>query len=253
MHSILLLVLCIPISALMAPLLGGVSLTGIASARTPLVLMVASATLGGVLYFKGVQHLGASLGQIAFSSIIAWGALLSAGFLGSHFSVLQLVGGVVLMGAIWLAQYEHGMRFNQSILYVVASAACFACFQVTSARASQAISAGTYLLVAYSGPALLTAVTRARRVRRDWRGLRTRRTSAIVTTIPAAVTSVSYYSFAFLAYRLAPDPGIVVLLLTSQVVVAVILAMLMLGERRHPVRTLSAGVAAMAAAMAIKT
>jgi drug/metabolite transporter (DMT)-like permease len=250
-HAVLLLLLCVPISALVAPLLGGISTRGIGSQQIALLLMIASTTVGGPLYFKGIERLGAAPGQIAFSSIVVWGALLSVGVLGSHFSALQLTGALVLMGSIWLAQYEPGIRFDSAVVYILASAACYACFQVTSARVSTSITTGTYLLLAYGGPAVLTVLILAKPLARDWQRLAGKRTAAFASTFPSSALSVTYYVFTFLAYRAAPDPGVVVILLTSQVIVAVILAMVFLGERRHAKRTLLAGAIAVAAGMAI--
>jgi uncharacterized membrane protein len=215
--------------------------------------MIVSTTVGGPLYFKGIQRLGAGPGQIAFSSIVIWGALLSVVVLSSHFSALQLIGAVVLMGSIWLAQYESGIHFDRAVIYILASAACYAWFQVTTARLSTSITNGTYLLMAYGGPAILTVLVLAKPLARDWHRLAGKRTRALVSTVPSSALSVSYYVFSFQAYRTAPDPGVVVILLTLQVIVAVILATIFLGERRHVKRTLLAGAIAVVAAMAIRS
>lgn len=213
--------------------------------------MTASA-FGGFLYFRELQRLSAGVAQIAFSSILVWGTLLSVVVLGSEFSITQIVGAVLLMGAIWLSQHEPGQRFNRGVLFILASAACFAGFQVASADVADSLTPGTYVLLAYLGPALLTFLALARPITGDFRALKGRRWMAVRSALPAAVTSVSYYVFAFFAYRDAPDAGVVVLLLTSQVIVALVLAMVFLGERRHPRRTLAAAALAVVAGVAIK-
>ena len=75
----------------------------------------------------------------------------------------------------------------------------------------------------------------------------------LTITLFASGSSLGYFLFSFLAYKAAPDRGIVVTLLTSQVVVSVLLAIIFLGERSNFKRKLFAGLLAFIASVMIKS
>lgn len=252
-QSMLLLVVATPLAIAASPVLGGLSTEGIAEEAYMLLALVSSSTVGGLLYFHGLRRLGAGVAQIAFSSVLIWGAAFSVLLLDSRFSLVQVGGAALLMGAIWLAQYERGERINGGIFYMLMAAMCFGLFQVSSAAVSQSLTVATSVLIAYLGTAVFTLALLGRPIIQDFKATKGRRLDAILSTAPAAITSVGYYIFAFLAYRSAPDAGVVVLLLTTQVIVGLLLAMVFLGERRHVRRTLAAGVLAVVAGIAIKS
>lgn len=241
-------------AVLVSPLFGGISFAGLGDVWLVALIMMVASAIGNVVYFVGQRHLDVGTTQIAFSSILVWGTLLSILFLGSQFSLLQAGGIVLLLGAIVLAQYRKGVRkINAGVLYIVAAAAMFAAFQVTSAVLAKHLSAATYLLLAYAGPALLPLVLYGKTVKRDLAAIKTQPLhTAVRAVLFAALTSLLYYVFSYFAYRSAPDRGVVVLLLTTQVIVSVILGVIFLRERDHLRRKLLAGVLAVVAGLLIK-
>ena len=242
------------LTLLVLPLLGGISLTSLGSMWLPAIVMVAAETIGNLLYFQGQKHLDVGTTQIAFSSILIWGTLLSLSTLGSHFSLLQCSGIVLLLAAILLAQYRKGTRrLGPGVLYIIASAMAFAGFQVSSAVLATKLSTGTYLVIAYAGPVLILSLAYPKKIWGEIQALRNQsfKKTGGVTLFTSGV-AIAYATASYLAYHAAPDRGVVVVLLTTQVVLAVILSAIFLRERANLGRKLVAGALTVAAAVLIK-
>ena len=237
-----------------SPLLGGLNFAGLSKVWPIALLMIISSAVGNILYFKGLERMDASNAQVIFSSILVWSTILSTLFLGSAFSLLQLLGVLVLLVAILLIQYQKNSKiFGIHSLYVLVAAVMFAVFQVTSAELAKTISVGAYTVLAYLGGTIIVFLVYRSRVMRDLRSLTDKKLSAGFLTLLVGSLSLMYAVFAYLAYRVAPDRGVVVLLLTSQVVVGVILAVIVLRERNAVGRKIVAGTIAVIGGLLIKS
>lgn len=202
----------------------------------------------------GMRRLDAGTTQIIFSSIIIWGATLSTIFLGSSFSGVQVLGIMLLLLAILLIQHNgRRLKFNKGFLCVAASAPLFAIFQVASATLSQQLSTATYLLLTYMGPSTLIGIIYFQTIRADWSKLIHQLKNSIVKTFLAGGVSLLYYAALFIAYRTAPDRGVVIVLLTTQVILTVLFGIIFLGETKHIKRKLVAAVLALIAVALIKS
>lgn len=242
------------LSLLISPLTGGLSTHGLAAVWPVALLMVVAQATGNILYFKGLAELEASVASVAFSSILLWGIILSVLFLDSSFSLKQTLGIVLLFLAILTVQYRRGVKkVEPAILYVVGSALLFAVFQVSSAELAKTIPAATYLLLNYAGATALVWLVYRKQVHRDVQGLKSLRVSIFQSVIVAAATSTGYFVFSYFAYKHAPDRGVVVVLLTAQVVLSVIFGIIFLKERKQMIRKLSAGFLALTAGVLIKS
>lgn len=252
-QSVLLTSFATILTLLVSPFIGGISFRGIPHIWLTTLLMVFSQAIGNVLFFKGLERLDAGNSQIAFSSILVWGAILSVLFLHSTFSWLQLLGILLLLFAIILIQYRKGReRFNISVGYIIAAAGLFAVFQVTSAQLSTVMNAGTYLFLAYFGSAVIISLIYAKRVLKDMQ-LLTKQVAVVGRNgLFASGTSLLYFLFSYFAYRLASDRGIVVVLLTTQVILSVIFGIVFLKERESIKQKLIAGTIALVASVLIK-
>jgi drug/metabolite transporter (DMT)-like permease len=238
---------------ILSPILGGISFHGLSHYWLTITIMIVGASLGGITFLTGQKHVDASTAQIAFSSILLWGTVLSIIFLHSHFSLMQAAGIALLLVAIITVQYRKGKRhLDPGIIWLFVSAALFASFQVTSADLSKHISTGTYLLLAYGGPSLVVGLMYARSLRRDLSLLAKNFSYSLQTVLITAATSFGYYVFFYPAYHAAPDPGVVVVLITSQVVLSVLLGIVLLQERENVPRKLAAGALAFIAGVLIK-
>jgi len=242
------------LTVLVSPFIGGLSFHGLASLWPIALLMTVSQAFGNIVFFKGLEKLEASSAQVVFASILIWSTILSVIFLGSHFSYLQLVGIFILLGAILLVQYRKGVTLiDRNALYILAAAALFAVFQITSAEMAKTVSAGAYLLTAYLGATVIIGLGYWSKVKADIPALTKKASVTLKATLFASATSLLYFVFAYFAYQKAPDRGVVVVLLTAQVVVTVVLAIIFLKERDYIKRKLAAGVLAVIAGFLIKS
>ena len=243
------------LAILVSPLVGGITIHGLSAVWFIALLMVASQAFGNILFFKGLEKLDASTAQIAFASILLWSTLLSILFLGSQFTFKQFVGILILFIAILTVQYTKNKdrTINSGILYVFMSTFLFAVFQTTSAELAKTISAGTYLVLAYLGSSLIVGAIYYGKLKKDTQFLRSNARKLVNPMLFACVTSIMYFVFSYFAYKSAPDRGIVVVLLTSQVILSVILAIIFLKERKNVNRKLVAGALAVIAGVLIKS
>ena len=242
--------LAIPLS----PFIGGISFYNLSDVWLLALVMIISSAIGNVLFFKGLEKLDASSAQVIFSSILLWSIFLSILFLGSQFSLYQLVGIAVLLFAIILIQYKKDTKLmNKNVWYMLIAALLFAIFQVSSAELAKTISVGAYTLLAYLGGAFVLWAIYPKKISKEISSLAKQYKRAGVSTLFAASTSLLYAVFAYLAYASAPDRGVVVLLLTSQVILGVILAIIFLKERDQIPKKIAAGALAVIAGLLIKS
>jgi drug/metabolite transporter (DMT)-like permease len=242
------------LSLLISPFFGGISTDGLSDLWLIALLMVLAQAFGNILFFKGLADLEAGVTAIAFSSILLWGAILSVMFLHSSFSLVQVIGMGLLFVAIIAVQYKKGSKKIESpILYIIGSALLLAVFQICSAQLAKSVPTATYLLLNFGGSTALVWLVYRQRIHADLRKLKLQKVKVTQVAVLAALCSMGYFVFSYFAYRQAPDRGVVVVLLTSQVVLSVILGAIFLKERGHIKRKLGAGVLALVAGILIKS
>jgi drug/metabolite transporter (DMT)-like permease len=249
------LTLCATIfTFLISPFIGGISFNGIISVWPIAVIMVLSQAFGNVLFFKGLEKLDAGTTQIAFSSILIWGILLSSLFLKSNFTLEQIAGALIVMIAIIFSAYRKSHKsLGSNILYIVASAFIFSIFQVTSAQLALTISTGAYLIMAYLGSTIIIGAVYWKKVFPEIKKLKENTLPVLSATIFAGITSLGYFVFSYFAYAAAPSRGVVVLLLATQVILSVILGIIFLKEKEHAGRKLISAVVAVIGAILINS
>ena len=137
-------------------------------------------------------------------------------------------------------------------MYIICSSLLFSIFQVTSASVSSLINTGTYLVFSYIGTALVTFLIYFKTIKSDFKKITFQIKNTFLKTFFASGTSLLYFIFSYFAYRYAPDRGVVIILLTSQVVLSVILGILFLKERENTAKKLFAGVLAFIAGILIR-
>lgn len=241
------------LALIISPFFGWLNFHSIQQNLIPMLIIISSQVVGNVLYFNGQKFLDAGITQIALSSTLVWGTMLSIVFLKSRFSFLQFFGIVVMMLAIALIQNKkRGAKINFSILYIMGAAVSFSVFQVVSAFVSTRINTATYLTTTYLGTALLTFLIYVKTIKADAEKLASQLKNTFSKTLFASGTSLLYFVFSYLAYRYAPDRGVVVILLTAQVVLSVIFGILFLKEKDNMAKKLLAGALAFIAGVLIK-
>ncbi len=237
------------------PLLGGISIHYNFTNFIIILVIVLSQGVGNILYYRGLNNLDSGMAQISFSSILLWSAILSVFFLDSHFSFKQIVGITILMIAILIIQYQKGkLKWNKSMLLIIFSALLFAIFQVGSAMIAKEVSTGLYLLITYFGSGLIVLSFYYSSISLEIKNLwKTKLKETLIYTTGISFPSVVYFILSYFAYQIAPSRGIVIVLLTTQIILSVIFGIIFLKERDKMGKKLFAGALAVIAGMLIKS
>ena len=239
------------IALLASPLLGGLSFDTTRVSIVAVILVVLGQGLGNIAYFEAIKNLTNSTAQITFSSILFFNTILSLLFLGLSLSILNLIGVMVLAIAVISVSAGKIVLNKRGVLTMLLAAFLFAVFQLASAELSSQVSAATYLMIAYTGAAAVVFAIKGRIVIKDLRNT-TNYKEIVVIPMLTALPSVGNFLFAYYAYRSAPSPAKVALLLTSQVVLTVFLSYIFLKEKDHLVRKVIASILVIVAAVLIK-
>ena len=238
------------IALIFSPLLGGLKLDFSGVSLIAVALVVLGQGLGNITYFASIKNLTNGTAQIAFSSILLFNTFLSLVFLGLHLSLLNVFGLVLLMLAILSVVTGKVELHRKGVALMVLSAFLFSVFQLSSAEISKQVGAATYLMIAYLGAAAVVFVLKWRVVIKDLSTADIKSTLSI--PLLTAIPSVGNFLFAYYAYRTAPEPAKVAMLLTSQVVLTVFLSYFFLKEKGHVLRKVVAAVLVVISAIMIK-
>lgn len=239
------------ISLAASPFLGGLSFDFTGVSLLAVALVVLGQGLGNITYFEAIKSLTNGTAQIAFSSILLFNTFLSLIFLNLHLSPLNIIGLVLLMIAI-LSVTNGKVELNKrGVALMLLAALLFSVFQLSSAEVSKQVGASTYLLIAYVGAASVVFLLKSKVIIRDIKKTHVKQYLGI--PLLTALPSVGNFLFAYYAYREAPEPARVAMLLTSQVVLTVLLSYFFLNEKGHVWRKVFAAVLVVIAAILIKS
>ncbi len=237
-------------SLLVSPLLGGLQFSLMGVSVIAIILAVVSSGLGNIIYFVAIKDLTSGTAQIAFSSILLFNTILALLFFGLHLTPLNVLGLFLLMLAIVLAVTGRIKLSGKGVALMVLSAFLFSIFQLMSAEISKQMVASMYLLVTYLGAAVVVFTCRARVIIKDLS--RVPKKFALRVLFFTALPSVGNFLFAYYAYRSAPEPTKVAMLLTSQVVLTIFLSYFFLKEKGHFLRKALAAILVVVSAVLIK-
>jgi drug/metabolite transporter (DMT)-like permease len=240
------------ISLALSPLFGGLQLHFEGVSLVAVLLVILGQGLGNVVYFAAIRNLTNGTAQIAFSSILIFNTVLSFAFLNLHLNAINLVGLMLLMLAIVTVTTGKIEFHKKGVVLMILAALLFSIFQLASAKLSKQVGASTYLLVAYFGAALIIFLLKAKVIVKD---ITTNKELKLLLGIPllTALPSIGNFLFAYLAYRSAPQPAKVAMLLTSQVVITVLLSYFFLKEKDHLPRKVGASILVLISAVLIKS
>jgi drug/metabolite transporter (DMT)-like permease len=239
------------IALFISPFIGGLQFDLSGVSPVAVLLVVLGQGLGNITYFAAIKNLTNGTGQIAFSSILVFNTLLSLLFLDLSLSIVNVFGLFLLMLAIISVVTGKVELHRRGVSLMILSAFLFSVFQLASAEISKQVGAATYLLIAYLGAALVVFVLKYKIILRDL--LSTNKRSVAVISLLTAIPSLGNFTFAYYAYRSAPEPAKVAMLLTSQVVFTVFLSYFLLKEKGHVIRKVIAAVLVVLSAVLIKS
>ncbi|MEK7095891.1 MAG: EamA family transporter [Patescibacteria group bacterium] len=238
------------ISLVISPFLGGLSFNFAGVSLMAVALVMLGQGLGNITYFQSIKSLTNGTAQIAFSSILVFNTFLALIFLNLHLSLINVFGLVLLMLAILSVTTGKVELNKKGVALMILAALLFSVFQLSSAEISKQVGAPMYLMIAYFGAALVVFALKGRIIIKDL-SLAERRTTLGIPLV-TAIPSLGNFIFAYYAYRNAPQPAKVAMLLTSQVVLTVFLSYFLLKEKEHMWRKVAAAVLVVVAAILIK-
>lgn len=134
---------------------------------------------------------------------------------------------------------------------MVIAAVLFSIFQLTSSELSKQVTAATYLFIAYLGASIIVFSLKFRLIIIDIKS-KAKIKNKFGIPLLAVIPSLGNFLFAYYAYRSAPEPAKVAMLLTSQVVLTVILSYFLLNEKKHLLRKIVASILVVIGAILIK-
>lgn len=238
------------ITVLVAPFFGGLSFDISQASLVTVALVVLGQGLGNITYYQAIKSLTNGTAQIAFSSILIFNTILSLIFLNLNLSPVNVFGLVLLMLAILSVTTGKVELNKKGVSLMVFSAFLFSIFQLSSAVLSKEVGVITYLLIAYFGASLVVFVLKAKDIVKDISAA----DKKLVLGLPflTAIPSLGNFAFAYYAYREAPEPAKVAMLLTSQVVLTVFLSYFFLKEKTALGRKIGASVLVVISAILIK-
>lgn len=206
--------------------------------------------MGNILYFAAIRSLTNGTAQITFSSVLIFNTILGLVFLGLQLNFINVIGIMLLLIAI-LSVVTGKIEFDRhGVAIMLLAALMFSAFQISSAALSNEVSPATYLFVAYVGSALIVFLLKFRIIIQDL--TRSNKRVLLTVTTLTAIPSIGNFLFAYYAYNEAPEPAKVAMLLTAQVVFAVILSYFFLKERTYVARKIIAAILVIIAAVLIK-
>lgn len=239
------------IALLIAPLIGGYNVSFSNVSLVAVVLVVLASAVGNILYFVAMNSLTSSTAQITFSSILVFNTTLSVAFLNLKLTPLNILGVILLMLAVISVVTGKIKLSFKGVSLMLLSSLCFAVMQLASTVVSKEISALSYLIISYFGVAVVVFILKVRLIVTELRDTKDKNNLYGVPFV-TALPSVGNFLFAYYAYRLAPEPTKVAILLTSQVVFTVIISYFYLNERDHVWRKVIASVLVVLAALLIR-
>ena len=251
-QAILLPLFAAGFSLLLIPLLG-FNTDGLIEHWWVGAIVAGSQGLGNIIYFYGQTYIDSGITQVALSSKLVWTAIMSVAFLGSTFDTVQIVGMVLLLLGISVVQQlgKHNKDIKKGMILIALSAVVFSVFAVSGADYANKVNPVAYLLVTYLGASLFAYVIGFKDLKKNRKYLKKHQANVWKYFGFAAGTSTLYFTLVYYAYREAPDPGIVAVLVNAQVVTTVLVASVALRERDHIFRKLIAGIIVVVAAYLI--
>lgn len=249
-QAFLLMFTCGLLALMVAPFAGGVSFSLDGVNAIAVALLIGGSVLGNILYFAAMKYLTSGTAQITFSSILIFNTFLAIIFTQLSLNLVNILGVIILMIAV-LSVTSGKIELNKrGVGLMLAAAFCFAVFQLSSGVVSKQMSVINYLLIAYLGSAFVILLLKLKVIYNDIKNTKDYSTYKII--LLTALPSLGNFVFAYFAYRAAPEPAKVAILLTSQVVIAVIISYFLLHEKQHIARKIFAGLLVIVSAILIK-
>jgi drug/metabolite transporter (DMT)-like permease len=184
--------------------------------------------LGSIYAFKGFKLVGASEHVILSTSTKLWFLVGTFVLLGEAFSLPKVIGGLLIIGGVVIAQWRKGkFVLNTGAWYVLASAFLYALSDLLSFLLVREFDVLSLIAYGTGLAAILMIIARPATIRklRFYKSPQ-RLTNIVIVSINDALASV----FAFMAYQVGRNALQLGPLGATQTIVTVFLALIFLGE-----------------------
>lgn len=209
------------------------------------VLIVTVLVFGmNIFYFYGLKEIEASQVNIITSSLALWALLGGIIFYKEVVTLRRLIGVLLIVFAIVSIYWQKNSfkSFGIPQLYILIDAMALAAVQLLEKYIVKSMSPMIYLVIAFWGSALLTAVIRPKEVK-NLKHLLKFSKGNLFTIISSVLSILSLIAFLY-AMRIGGNISAVSPIASSSTVLAVVFSILLLGERKFVVRKILAAVVA---------
>ncbi|OGL30840.1 hypothetical protein A3F37_00120 [Candidatus Saccharibacteria bacterium RIFCSPHIGHO2_12_FULL_41_12] len=251
-QTVLFLIAGLIVSVLVSPFLGGIDIDLAKVSLTAVALVAIGQGVGNILYFAAIKNLTNGTAQIAFSSTLVFTTLMSLVFLDLKLSPINFVGIIILALAI-LNVVNGKVEFHKrGVTLMILSGLSFSAFLLASSELSQQVSAASYLVIAYVSSTSVVFAVKWRAIVADISEHKEKLINTLHILFISAIPSVSYFVFTYWAYRSAPEPAKVAIILPAQIIPTVLLSYFLLKEKNHLFRKFISAILVIVAAVLIK-
>jgi len=189
-----------------------------------------------VFFFKALKTTEVSQVTILSATSAFWAIVGGILFLGESFSLVKVVGSIIIFGSVVLASGKNfKISFGKSNIYILVSSFCFGLGLVNDRFILQSSDPLSYLAIAFFLPGIFLAIISPRSLQKvkvffNRRKLINMFLLAVFYSISALAT--------YLAFKAGGNASQVVPVTKSQIILTVILAAIFLGERDDLLRKL---------------
>jgi len=201
------------------------------------VLMALLYGFSTILILKALKTIEASEATILASSRAVWTILVALIFLGETFSIIKLIGTLLIFIAIFLVSYEKRLSLKIGSFYVLAYALLFGVAVANDTYIIRQADVPSYLTMAFLLPGFVILAYNPSVIKKMKIFLKNDiLMKMILLAIFYSISAIAFY----LAYQSGGNVSQIAPINQSVVIVTVILAAIFLKERKHLIRKIIA-------------
>ncbi len=203
------------------------------------IFMTLIYSFGNVFVFKALQMTEASEFTIIYAARVLFALIISSIILHEGLQTLQIVGALLVLSGVVLAAYNKKLTINKGELYAILGAFCFAVGTVNDRIILRTFPVYSYVSLAFILPALLLAVIYPKRMKNLKVFFKpTLLKKMILMCLIYGVSSITY----FIALQISINTSQIVVINQSSTIITVVLAIVLLKERKKLFRKLGAAI-----------
>ena len=204
------------------------------------ILITIFAALTSVLGFRAIQLIEASESSILISSSRLWVVLGAFIFLQEAFSMQKLIGTVVILVGITIAQWKkQKFVLNEGVIFALLAAFSFAITELVSFFILRKFDATSFAVYTNWLPVIALLLIRPRSFKKL--AFYLKRKNAINISL-VSISDISATLFLFYAYQVGRNASQIVPIMATQTIVTVFLAVIILKEKNYMLQKIAGGI-----------